>query len=188
MKKIKLLCFCIFGLILTKVSSNNRIPQKENISCEKLFNAKKIFVENLNTNTPEIDSIIDFGKTFLNKPYRYKGPSSWEMDCAGYIAFIFSKFGYEIPHSSISIGEIVKNIELTEIKKGDLMFFKGRNIKSNTIGHVSIVVEVENGNIKMMHSCSRGIIIEDYQNSDYYKQRFIKAGELSFVNRTTIDW
>lgn len=67
------------------------------------------------------------------------------------------------------------------------MFFKGRNIKSNTIGHLSIVVEVENGNIKMMHSCSRGIIIEDYQNSDYYKQRFIKAGELSFVNRTTID-
>lgn len=187
MKKIKLLCFFVLGLILTKVSSNTRICQNENIIYGKLFKTKKISVENFNQNIPKIDSIIAFGKTFLNKPYRYKGPSSWEMDCSGYIAFIFSKYGYEIPHSSISIGKIVKKIELTEIKKGDLMFFKGRNLKSNTIGHVSIVVEVENGNIKMMHSCSRGIIIDDYQNLDYYKDRFIKAGELSFVNLTKID-
>lgn len=184
---MKLLYFYVFGLILTPVLSNNTILKKKNISCEKSFKYKKIFFENSNQNIPEIDSIIDFGKTFLKKPYRYKGPSPWEMDCAGYIAFIFSKFGYEIPHSSISIGEIVKNIELTEIKKGDLMFFKGRNIKNNTIGHVSIVVEVENENIKMMHSCSRGIIIEDYQNSDYYKQRFIKAGELSFLSKKPVD-
>jgi hypothetical protein len=36
------------------------------------------------------------------------------------------------------------------------------------IGYLSIVVEVKNGKIKMMHSCRRVIIIEDYQNSDYY--------------------
>ena len=73
----------------------------------KTWNPKNFYngVENLNTNTPEIDSIIDFGKTFLNKPYRYKGPSSWEMDCSGYIAFIFAEFGYQIPHSSISLGD-----------------------------------------------------------------------------------
>jgi hypothetical protein len=51
------------------------------------------------------------------------------MYFSGYIAFIFSKFGYEIPLFSISIGEIVKNIELTEIKKRCLLFFKGRKIK-----------------------------------------------------------
>jgi hypothetical protein len=34
--------------------------------------------------------------------------------------------------------------------------------------------------IEMMHSCSRGIIIDEFPKEDYYRARFIKAGSLPF--------
>jgi hypothetical protein len=180
MKKKILLFLCFCGLVLIASMPHNLCKQSKNLSSESNLNNSNVSVNYFATNTLKIDSIIDFGKSFLNKPYKYKGPSSWAMDCSGYIAFIFSKFGFKMPHSAISIGTIVKNLKIEEIRKGDLLFFKGRNVKSNSIGHVSMVVEVINGKIKMMHSCSRGIIIEEYDKIAYYTQRFIKAGRLPF--------
>ena len=95
-------CVCGFGIqsFYQPVSA-----QSENLSTAGDLNPTKISGDYSIAKTSKIDSIIDFGKTFLNKPYRYKGPSSWEMDCSGYIAFIFAEFGYQIPHSSISLGD-----------------------------------------------------------------------------------
>ena len=186
MKKLILIGFCVCGLGIKEAISQSVITQSKNLSYVGDLNTIKISGDYSKTKTSKIDSIIDFGKNFLNKPYRYKGPSSWAMDCSGYIAFIFAGFGYQIPHSSISLGSIVENIDETEIKKGDLLFFKGRNIKSNSIGHVSLVIETSNGSIKMMHSCHRGIVIDEYQKTNYYKQRFIKAGRLPFIFETKL--
>ncbi len=186
MKKIILIGFCVCGLVIQVAISQSVATLSKNLSYVGDQSSNEISGDYSITKTSKIDSIIDFGKTFLNKPYRYKGPSSWEMDCSGYIAFIFSRFGYQIPHSSISIGSIVENIDETEIKKGDLLFFKGMDLKSNSIGHVSLVIETINGSIKMMHSCQRGIVIDEYQKTDYYKQRFIKAGRLPFDFETKL--
>ncbi len=141
--------------------------------------------DSLLTISSSLDSIINYGKTFLNKPYKYKGVSPWPMDCSGYIAFIFSKFGHSMPHSADGIANIVSNVSQNDIKKGDFLFFKGRNLKTNSIGHISMVIEVTSKSIKMMHSCSRGIIIDDFPKMEYYNQRFIKAGRLSFLNNTS---
>jgi poly-gamma-glutamate capsule biosynthesis protein CapA/YwtB (metallophosphatase superfamily) len=186
MKKLILIGFCVCGLGIQEAISQSVITQSKNLSYVGDLNTIKISGDYYITKISKIDSIINFGKNFLNKPYRYKGPSSWAMDCSGYIAFIFAGFGYQIPHSSISLGSIVENINETEIKKGDLLFFKGRNIKSNSIGHVSLVIETTNGSIKMMHSCHRGIVIDEYQKTNYYKQRFIKAGRLPFIFETKL--
>ena len=185
MKKTILIIFCVCGLGIQSIYQPV-IAQSKNLSTLSELNPIKISGNYSIAKTSKIDSIIDFGKTFLNKPYRFQGSSSFEMDCSGYISFIFAEFGYQIPHSSISLGSIVENIDQNEIKKGDLLFFKGRNIKSNSIGHVSLVIETSNGSIKMMHSCQRGIIIEEYQKTDYYKQRFIKAGRLPFIFETKL--
>ncbi|MDH5379984.1 MAG: C40 family peptidase [Cyclobacteriaceae bacterium] len=127
----------------------------------------------------KIDSIIDLGKTFLGKPYGYQGPSPWPMDCSGYVSYIFGEYGIVIPHISRDIGLIVKTVEISDIKKGDFMFFKGSNLNDTVIGHVSLVIEVSNNQILIMHNTnSRGIIIEDYNISSYFKERFIKVGRV----------
>jgi len=187
MKKIILIGFCVFGLEITEAISENGIAKLKHLAYEEPLNAINMSVGNSMPIATEIDRIIDFGKTFLDKPYKYKGPCSWVMDCSGYIACIFSEFGYQMPHSTPSIASIVKDVNLTEVQKGDLLFFKGRDNNSNSVGHVSIVTEVTNGNIKMMHSCNRGIVIDEYQKMDYYKKRLIKAGRLPFVYESKLN-
>lgn len=131
-----------------------------------------------NDSTSVVDSIINYGKTFLGKPYRYKGESKWPMDCAGYLSHIFSKYNIDIPRSSTGIAKVVKKIELSEVKRGDILVFKGRRIRSSSAGHVTLVIAIEGDTITMMHSCSRGIITEQYPKLDYYKKRFLFAGRV----------
>ena len=116
MKKIILIGFCVFGLEITEAISESGIAKLQYLSYEEPLNDISISVGNSASIPAEIDRIIDFGKTFLNKPYKYKGPCSWAMDCSGYIACIFSEFGYQMPHSASSIASIVKDVNLTMVQ------------------------------------------------------------------------
>jgi poly-gamma-glutamate capsule biosynthesis protein CapA/YwtB (metallophosphatase superfamily) len=130
-----------------------------------------------------IDSVIQIGKKYLGKPYRYKAPNTTTLDCSGFICQIVQPFDNTLPHSSASMASQVKPIPLNEVRPGDLLFFKGRNINSSAVGHVSMVIEVEsNGKLKMMHSCRRGIVIDDYPMS-YYKDRFLMAGRIPSLDQ-----
>lgn len=122
--------------------------------------------------------IIDFGKTLLGKPYKYITSEGKVLDCSGFVSYIFGHSGIELPKSSASIASLSDKISLSEIKKGDLMFFKSRNTESKHVGHISIVTSVDGDVIEMMHSCSRGILIELYQRNNYYTSRFLFAGRL----------
>jgi cell wall-associated NlpC family hydrolase len=125
-----------------------------------------------------VDSIIELGKTFLHKPYKYRGPSPWAMDCSGYLAYIFSRFGHDIPRSSGAMARVAQEVHRDSLKIGDFIFFKGRNAYDTRVGHVSMVIGIEGETLTMMHSCSRGIIIEEYPKISYYKKRFVKFGRL----------
>jgi hypothetical protein len=130
----------------------------------------------INPEELKIDSIIAFGKTLLGKPYRYRVEPGWQLDCSGYISYIFSKFGYTLPHSSSAISGVVNEIDISQVRKGDLLFFKGRNIRSSAVGHISMVISLNDSGLQMMHSARRGIIIDQYPEISYYRARFIKAG------------
>jgi len=66
------------------------------------------------------------------------------------------------------------------------LFFKGRDLRSSRIGHVAMVIKVSENSFKMIHSCSRGLIIDDFSETTYYQQRFIKAKRLDFEYLKTI--
>ena len=127
-----------------------------------------------------IDSIIELGTKFIGKPYGFKGPSSWPMDCSGYLAYIFAQYGCDLPHSSASMASVVTEVDISDIRKGDLMFFTGRNMEDSTVGHVSMAMEVADSTIKMLHSCKRGVSVDHYPEMDYYNQRFLMAGRVPF--------
>ena len=162
----------IFAIILFSVVARSSSPSNHSDTSKK-------------ESTSITDSIIKYGKTFLGKPYRYQGASRWPMDCSGFVAHIFSKYDIALPHSAAGIAKDVLKVDFSEIKKGDFLFFKGRNIQSSVTGHVCIVVDVNNETLSMMHSCSSGIVIEQYPNSDYYNKRFLFAGRLPFLNLTS---
>ncbi len=171
MKKIFFLFFLSFSFsIFGQVAEEEIIPVLNDSTLQYHFQAPF-----------PIDSIIVFGKYFVGKPYRYKTPSGVIFDCSGFLSFIFEAKNYKIPHNAGAIFKISKPIELAEVKKGDMLFFKGRNLENPRIGHVSLVVDVNEYGPVMMHSNRRGVVIEEYKLA-YYKARFLKAGRLPFFN------
>ena len=121
------------------------------------------------------DSIILLAKKYLGTPYRKKMPGGFRFDCAGFVSFLYFQFGYTLPHSSAAIAEYGDLIDLKNIRNGDLLFFKGRSLKGKRIGHVSMVTEVNGDSIFMIHETSRGVVIDDLHDSEYYQARFIKV-------------
>ncbi len=135
-------------------------------------------------NTAYVDNIISFAKTFLGTPYISSGASPTGFDCSGFVSYVLGNFGFDIIHSSYGMAEYGKTVKLSEVKPGDLMFFKGSNASSNRIGHVAMVVEVDQTEgIKFIHaSTSKGIAIDRFSGSKYYVPRYITTKRLDYGN------
>lgn len=137
-------------------------------------------------NSKQVDEMIDFAKTFLGTPYHYAGTSPSGFDCSGFIYYVMGNFGMNVTRTSYGLAELGKTVKLADLRPGDLMFFKGRNVNSTSVGHVSMVVEVTETEIKMIHaSTSRGVVIDNFKTSKYYIPRFIKAKRLDYGVKET---
>jgi len=124
-----------------------------------------------------LDEVICSAENFLGKPYRYLLPSGEMLDCSGFVQYVFQKHSFKLPRTSQAMSLNVKKISLNELKKGDLLFFTGRNSESKTVGHVSIVTKNNLVGIKMIHSCNRGVVVDDFPRS-YCDKRFLFAGRI----------
>lgn len=119
--------------------------------------------------------IIDYAKNYLGRPYRSgaKGPRAF--DCSGFTSFIFRNFDISLSPSSRAQYTQGEQIDLNEVRPGDLLFFGGRR-GGGTVGHVAMAVEVsDNGTIKFIHAAQRGICYDTYPDGGYYSKRFIGA-------------
>ena len=126
-----------------------------------------------NPKTYLVRNIIEYSKQYLHHPYRRgtKGPKSF--DCSGFTHYVFKHFGYDLNAGCTTQIHQGTKVKKEELETGDLIFFKGRNAKSNRVGHVGIVVSNEEGRISFIHACSRGVIIEELDHSPYYKPRYV---------------
>jgi len=161
--------FCIFISTLL-------LAQNSDIKKERLTRSDSI----VKKNNPKADAIISYAKTFLGVPYRYGGSTPSGFDCSGFINYIFGNFGFSLVRSSFGLADLGETIALSNIQPGDLLFFKGSNINSSTVGHVALVVEVAPNTLKFIHSANGGVRIENFVTSKYYIQRYIKAKRLDY--------
>lgn len=127
------------------------------------------------------DSVINFSKKFIGTPYRYgaMNPGSG-FDCSHFVSYVHGNAGVTLPTSSTALATQGEEIKFEDIRKGDLMFFKGRSLSSPRVGHVSLVIDVKPGSIKMIHATHRGVIIDEYFNMKYYQQRYLQARRISY--------
>ncbi len=127
-----------------------------------------------------IDNIIDTAITCVGTPYKYGGTSKQGFDCSGFLGYVFISYCGKIPRSSSAISKIGKKIDRKDIKVGDMIFFKGRNLSSSAIGHVSLVTEICDGKIKMVHATRRGVIEDVLSEINYYDVRYLFAIRLDY--------
>lgn len=122
-----------------------------------------------------VDSLLIYAKSFTGKKYKRGGTTLNGFDCSGFTMIVFAKYGIRLPHTSS--GQSLSGIEIkkSQIEKGNLVFFRGRNIRSKRIGHVGIVISNKGEPIQFIHSSTSHGVRVDRMDAPYYKKRFVKA-------------
>lgn len=120
-----------------------------------------------------LDDLLKEAATHIGKRYVFgsKGPNTF--DCSGFSGYVYRQFGYSIGACSREQYKTGKNIDVKDVRKGDLVFFTSRSSGAN-VGHVGIVWDVDdnNGGFKFIHaSTRRGVVISDFEG--YYVRRFV---------------
>ncbi|MDR2010070.1 MAG: C40 family peptidase [Bacteroidales bacterium] len=127
----------------------------------------------------QINDIIDFAENFIGTPYKYGGTSPSGFDCSGFIMYIFQNNNVNMPRTIDDMVKISNKVDKDNVQPGDLVFFKGRNLSSNSIGHVALVTEKTKDGFKMIHSStSKGVIINDFEQYEYWKSRYLFAARI----------
>ena len=129
-----------------------------------------------NDSSKESKSLLRIAKSFIGVPYKYGGNNSSGLDCSGLVMASFDGLGFKLPRNSAQQAERGKEIKVSDVKEGDLIFF---NTSGNSISHVGIVESIDNfGQIKFIHSSTtKGVIISSL-DENYWKARFVKAVRL----------
>lgn len=132
-----------------------------------------INVTNIITDEEEIENnnkqnlgtlVTEYAKNYLGVPYVYGGTSPSGFDCSGFVQYVYSHFGINLPrvtYSQVNCGEVVRTEDL---QVGDLLFFRGA-------GHVGIYV----GEGMYIHApqTGRNISIDPIKRSIYAARRVI---------------
>jgi hypothetical protein len=69
----------------------------------------------------------------VGTPYVFGGDSPAGIDCSGYVMFIFSQFGIELPHSVYQQAKLGRKIKLADAVPGD---YPNRSLLHNPPGRV----------------------------------------------------
>jgi len=121
------------------------------------------------------DSIVQYAMSFKGKSYKRGGTTIKGFDCSGYTMTVYRKFGVKLPHTSAGQGLVGIDISKKNARKGDLIFFRGRNASSTRIGHVGIIVSEKDDPILFIHSSTSDGVRVDRLESPYYKKRYVKV-------------
>lgn len=126
------------------------------------------------TKVTQADHIIDTALEFSGVRYKYGGTTKKGMDCSGLLYIAFGENNVKLPRTSYHMAEEGRRIRLSDVTKGDLLFFRTSK-GAKRINHVGMVVTVERGEIKFIHSSSsRGVIVSSLREG-YWNSAFVRA-------------
>jgi lipoprotein Spr len=95
-------------------------------------------------------ALMDFYDEWKDVKYKFGGTSKKGIDCSAFTQRVFKeKFDMDIPRSTLTQVEIGTPVKKSELKLGDLIFFKTGKVDR----HVGIYM----GNGKFMHASIKGI-------------------------------
>ncbi len=116
--------------------------------------------------------LIEAVATWLNVPYKYGGNTKQGTDCSGFVQQVYAEvYGVSLAHSSDEIFAQCKKITRSELKEGDLVFFK---INTSKVGHVGIFLT----DVYFIHASTKKGVIVSSLTEEYYAKYFYSAGRI----------
>jgi probable lipoprotein NlpC len=123
----------------------------------------------------KVNDLIGLARNYTGVPYKSGGIAMDGMDCSGLIFKTCQNAGLIIPRISYEQAEIGEEVEINQIQKGDLIFFKTAK-NSDRISHVGLVTDVSLPEaIIFIHASTSKGVREDNLFNNYWKKAFAKA-------------
>lgn len=165
-----ILFFTIFTFLFIGCSKKNINLTQTNLPFPSASLEKTIINNQKNTKYINKD-FSNFYKEWKGVKYKFGGNSRNGIDCSAFIQKAYKKtLNIKIPRTTLLQSKIGKNIKKSQLRRGDLVFFKtGKNSR-----HVGIYLD----NGEFMHASSkRGVTISKldniYFNKHYWKSQRI---------------
>lgn len=116
------------------------------------------------------EKIANYAKDFMGVPYVWGGTTPNGFDCSGYTRYVFDQMGYSLKRTAAEqLGNGV-SVSKSELKIGDLVFFRNTYSTSAAASHVGIYI----GNNEFIHAAEGGVKVTDLDNT-YYASRYVGA-------------
>lgn len=105
--------------------------------------------------------------SLLGSRYVYGGAGPHSFDCSGFVSYVFSSAGYNLPHNAAAQSSLGEPVKKADLQPADLVFFSYYG--GQGINHVGIYV----GGSKFIHASSsnEGVIYSSL-NESYYRQNY----------------
>ncbi|WP_395043610.1 C40 family peptidase [Flavobacterium sp.] len=168
----------------SKVATTDKKIKTEKIETSKKA-SKRNSVNNDNdsdiisssANVPYLcEQLVNNASDNIGSPYRTGGLTKAGFDCSGLIYSTYKNFNISLPRTSTEMSRYGRVLNRGEIRKGDLIFFKTNG--RNQINHVGLVVDVNDGEIKFVHSSIHGGVIISSTKEDYYRKAFAQVNRV----------
>jgi len=113
---------------------------------------------------------LSIAATLIGTPYHYGGSSPRGFDCSGLVYYAYGKAGIRVPRTTRAQQRHAMRVPLSELRPGDLLFFRLGNIP---LDHVGIYA----GNDRFIHAPSPGKQVSYASLSNaYWQSRLLAAG------------
>ncbi|MCA0932130.1 C40 family peptidase [Lutimonas saemankumensis] len=126
----------------------------------------------INEVQPSGDLLELYARELVGVPYLWGGTSSKGMDCSGFTKTVYLMNGFIIPRDAsqqiMAGNDIDPKLDMSELKKGDLMFFgkKATDSTRQRVTHVGIWLGNEKG--EFIHASGKVKIGSIKPESEYY--------------------
>ncbi len=126
-------------------------------------------------------NITGWAQNYVGTKYRYATANpKVGFDCSGFTSYVMGEYKIKISPGSTTQAVQGTKVSLQNAQPGDLIFFgnKGR------ISHVALLIENNEKGLTVVHSTnSRGVVVENVSQSDYWKRKILFARDV-FATRS----
>lgn len=122
------------------------------------------------------ENVVQTALQYLGASYRLGTNGPTVFDCSGFTSYVYGKQNVSILRTSRSqYTQGTPIARISDLKKGDLVFFGGRD-NARSVGHVGIVKDVDpsGNNFSFVHASIKGVKVSNSSEA-YYSRRYIGA-------------
>jgi murein DD-endopeptidase / murein LD-carboxypeptidase len=159
-----------------KADKSKKTEPKQEISEQEIDKTDTDFAVNPSYDSYLSEQIVNNALDNLGSRYKSGGTTKSGFDCSGLMFATFALFDIKLPRTSNEQSRTGIKINPKDAKKGDLIFF--RTGGSNVINHVGMIVEVNDDDIKFVHSSTSSGVMVSSNKEKYFVNAFAQINRV----------